>query len=200
MLLSSWNSSVLNKWPGFSFCTRNCKWCSLFPSIIWKWIKTRESPSWASALHCDFCLLQYFPGLSCQLQAPWSTQGSYLRLLALTVMTLFYSCFATYPWISLVWKDSSFNLTHISFLSSCNKFCKLSYLEKRPRAFSCQSLLAMFKTSVAWTQTTILLCKLVFFKFKKSIKLKSGLHKLKNGLTMIKYIRNYLEKSSIIEL
>lgn len=114
LLLSSWNSSVLNKWPGFSFCTRNCKWCSLFPSIIWKWIKTRESSSWASALHCDFSLLHYFQGLSCQLQAPWSTQGSYLRLLALTVMTLFYSCFATYPWISLVWKDSSFNLTHIS--------------------------------------------------------------------------------------
>lgn len=120
LLLSSWNSSVLNKWPGFSFCVRNCKWCSLFPSIVRRWVKTCESPFWASPVHRDFCLLHYFLGLSCQLHVPWGTQRSYLGLLAPTVMTLFYSYFVTYPWISLVWKDSSFSL----WLTS--SFCHLA--------------------------------------------------------------------------
>ena len=43
------------------------------------------------------------------------------------------------------------SVTHISLLSSCNKFSKLSYVEKEPGAFSCRVFISYIKTLAAWT-------------------------------------------------
>ena len=129
LLLSSWNSESLRKSPGFSFCIRNCRWCSLFPSTVWRWVKHVKVHSEPPPVRCEFSFLCYFLGLSCQLHVPWGTQRSYLGLLALIVMTLFYSYFVTYPWISLTWKYSSFNLglTYPFYLLATNSLSCFTY-------------------------------------------------------------------------